>query len=102
VILSGLISSREKYVISSSVNSFGSVLLMPNFFNRFNIEGENSRFPFVVGTRWLYKALTLCVASRNMLLSIAAAIRLSFKLRVSRHTQQIIRSSDCMEVADTM
>lgn len=73
VILSGLISSRANRVISSSVNSFGSVLLMPNFFNRFNIEGANSRFPFVTGTRRLYNALSFWVASWNILVSIAAA-----------------------------
>lgn len=44
------------------------------------MDGANSRFPLDTGTRRLYSALSFCVASWNMRVSIAAA-EISMDLR---------------------
>ena len=76
VIDSGSISNLANAVISSGVNSFGSVLLIPNFSNLLNIDLVNDLFPFFSGTNLLYNGPSFWVDSWNILVSMAAANKL--------------------------
>ena len=74
--VAGSMSRRANLAASSSVRSSGSVFSIPSFFSLASIGFAKVRIPFFGGHSRLNSALSLCVASWNILASIAAASRL--------------------------